>query len=123
MAKAYRRHWRDYTTPGGARPVKEYLADLADDEVAEILAGMDEVEDEGLAAARHLRGPIYEVRADAANRSFRLLFSAEGRYGQVLLSLSIFEKRTQKTPAKEIELAEKRLALWQARPKKKPTAK
>jgi len=45
-------------------------------------------------AARHLRGDIYEVRADAPTRSFRLLFSAEVvRSG--LLSLSAFE-RTQK---------------------------
>ena len=33
-----------------------------------------------------------QLRADAATRSFRLLFSAEGRYGHILLSLSVFEK-------------------------------
>ena len=48
---------------------------------------------------------LYEVRADAATRSFRLLFSAEGQYSQVLLALSAFEKRTQKTPARELDLA------------------
>lgn len=80
-----------------------------------MIAGMKEVAEQGLTAARHLRGDIYEVRADASTRSFRLLFSAEGLYGQVLLSLSIYEKRTQKAPAREIELAERRLTDWRSR--------
>jgi phage-related protein len=54
------------------------------------------------------------VRADAMTRSFRLLFSCEGRFSHVLLSLSAFEKRTQKTPH-ELSLAEKRLADWRDR--------
>lgn len=66
-------------------------------------------------SARHLRGDVYEVRADAATRSFRVLFATEGRYGQVLLSLSAFEKRTQKTPPRELELAERRLRDWRER--------
>src|ERR1043165_6790956 len=102
MAQRYRRQWRDYRTPAGARPVKEFLAKLSDEEVAVIAAGMREVRQRGTATARHLRGDIYEVRADAATRSFRLLFSCEGKYSQFLLSLSVYEKRTQKTPTQEI---------------------
>jgi len=48
--------------------------------------------------------------------TFRLLFSAEGRYSQVLLSLSAFEKRTQKTPLRELLLAENRLRAWRDPP-------
>ena len=117
MALKFRRQWRDYRTLGGARPVKEFLGKLTDEEVAAIAAGMRDVRDRGNAAARHLRGDIYEVRADAATRSFRLLFSCEGRYSQVLLSLSVYEKRTQKTPTQEIDLAERRLKDWRARAK------
>ncbi len=76
---------------------------------------MKEIAERGLVAARHLRGDIYEVRADARTRSFRLLFSTEGRYGQVLLSLSGFEKRTQRTPPRELKLAEDRLTDWRQR--------
>ena len=111
----HRRQWRDYRTPAGARPVKSFIDKLDDEEAAAIIAGMDEVEEQGLVAARHLRGDIYEVRVDAATRSFRLLFSGEGRHKQVLLSLSLYEKRTQKIPASELELAEKRLADWRSR--------
>ncbi len=110
-----RRCWRDYRTAAGGRPVKDFLDALTDEEVAEIVAGMKDVVERGLAAAKHLRGDLYEVRADASSRSFRLLFSAEGRFGHVLLSLSAFAKKTQKTPARELDVAEKRLDDWRAR--------
>jgi phage-related protein len=113
--RKHRRQWRDYRTRAGGRPVKTFLNALTDEEVAAIVAGMKEVAANGLPVARHLLGEIYEVRADASTRSFRLLFSAEGRYSQVLLSLSVFEKRTQKTPPDKIKLAESRLSDWRQR--------
>lgn len=113
--KRPQRQWREYRTRSGGRPVKQFLDRLTDEEVAEIVAGMKDVVANGLLAARHLRGDLYEVRADAATRSFRLVFAAEGRYNQVLLSLSVFEKRTQKTPSGEIFVAENRLKDWRAR--------
>jgi phage-related protein len=113
-----RRRWRDYRSRSGARPVKAFLDELTDEEVAAIVAGMKDVAERGLPAGRHLRGDIYEVRADAATRSFRVLFATEGKRGQVLLSLSAFEKRTQKAPAREVELAETRLRDWRERGKK-----
>jgi phage-related protein len=117
VAPKYRRQWRDYRTPGGARPTKDFFAKLNDEEAAVLVAGMRDVRDRGTTAARHLRGDIYEVRADAATRSFRLLFSCEGKYSQILLSLSVYEKRTQRAPAREIDLAERRLKDWRARAK------
>jgi phage-related protein len=117
-----KRQWRDYRTAAGGRPLKAFLDDLTDEEVASIVAGMKEIAQDGIRAAKHLRGDIYEVRADAATRSFRLLFSAEGRYSHVLLALSAFEKRTQKTPPRELGLAEKRLRDWRGRGAKRPKA-
>ena len=58
------------------------------------------------------------VRADAATRSFRLLFSCEGRFSHILLSLSVYEKRSQRAPSQEIELAEQRLKDWRKRRKR-----
>ena len=113
--KKIKRQWRDYRTSKGGRPVKAFFDDLSDVEVACIVAGMKEIAGRGLAAARHLRGEIYEVRADAATRSFRVLFAAEGRFSQVLLSLSAFEKRTRKTPPRELQVAEDRLRDWRTR--------
>jgi phage-related protein len=113
--KKPQRHWRDYRTAAGGRPVKAFIDALTDAEVASIVAGMKDVVARGLPSAKHLRGDIYEVRADASTRSFRLLFAAEGKYSQVLLSLSVFEKRTRKTPPRELDLAESRLREWRHR--------
>ena len=51
----------------------------------------------------------------AASEMKRIAAAAEGRWNQVLLSLSLFEKRTQKAPPHEIRLAERRLADWRRR--------
>ena len=109
------RRWRDYRTVAGGRPVKKAIDALTLRERAAIVAGMKDVVERGLVASKHLHGDIYEVRADAATRSFRPLFAAEGGRGNVLLSLSVFEKRTQKTPPREIELAEHKLRDWRDR--------
>jgi phage-related protein len=114
-ARTPTRRWRDYRTAAGGRPVKKTIDALTSRERAAIVAGMKDVVERGLVAAKHLRGDVYEVRADAPTRSFRLLFAAEGRQANVLLSLSAFEKRTQKTPPREIEIAERRLRDWRDR--------
>ncbi len=76
---------------------------------------MQEVQELGLSAARHLRGDIYEVRAEGARQAFRVLFATEGGRGRILLSLEGFSKKTRKTPPEKLRLAERRLADWRAR--------
>lgn len=76
---------------------------------------MLDVRKNGLIAARHLRGQLYEVRADGASASYRLLFAEEGAKGRVLLALHAISKKSQKTPLQEISLAERRLAEWRRR--------
>ncbi len=85
-----------------------FIDDLTDKEAAAVVAGMKEIAERGLAAAKHLRGDLYEVRADASTRSFRVLFPTEGRYSPLSL-FRRYEKRTQKTPPRELDLAEGRL--------------
>ena len=79
---------------------------------------MKDVAREGLRSARHLRGDIWEVRVEAASVAFRVLFSPEGQVQQVLLALEAFSKKTQKTPARTIRLAEQRLSDWRRRGRK-----
>lgn len=105
--------WRDYRTAAGARPVKDFLDALTDEEAAAVVAAMKEIAALGLDRARHLRGDVYEARAESERRSFRLLFSKETRF--ILLSLAGFAKKTQRTPARELELAERRLGDWRGR--------
>lgn len=115
MSPEAKRRWRDYRTASGRRPIKEFIGELSDVDAAAIVAAMTDVRETGLAAARHLRGEIYEVRADGDRQTFRILFAPEGRRGQVLLALESFSKKTQKTPLEKIRLAERRLAEWRRR--------
>jgi phage-related protein len=95
--------------------VKAFLDGLSAEERAEVAAAMADVRREGLRVARHLRGEIYEVRAQGPHVSVRLLFAKEGKKGRVSLALEGFEKKTQKTPDQLIQLAEKRLTDWRSR--------
>jgi len=110
-----RRRWRDYRTVAGRRPVKEFLNSLSDRDVAEIVVAMKDVQHNRLRAARHLRGDVYEVRADGDRQTFRILFAQEGRRGAALLALDGFSKKTQKTPPTKVALAERRLKDWRSR--------
>lgn len=109
------RRWRDYRTPTGRRPVAEFIDELSDRDAAAVVAAMKEVAIGGMSAARHVRGEIYEVRADGDRTTYRILFAQEGKRGQVLLALEGFAKKTQRTPPQTLALAERRLADWRRR--------
>ena len=115
----HKRQWRDYQTESGARPIKEFLLALPDEDRAAILEEMEYVREHGKSVARHLHNDIYEVRAIYNTKAYRILFACEGRFNQVLLSLEGFQKKTQQTPKANIKLAEQRLADWRRRGKAK----
>lgn len=112
MARSIRRRWRGYRTSGGREPVQEFVRSLSDIDAAAVLDAMREVRELGLVAARHVRGALYEVRADGDKQAFRILFAAVGRRRQVLLALAGFSKKSRGTPTAEIRLAEARLRDW-----------
>jgi phage-related protein len=115
VTAAARRRWRFYRTTAGRSPVREFFDGLSDDDAAAVTAAMREVASDGLIAARHLTGEIYEVRADGTHQAFRVLFATEGRKGQVLLALEAFSKKTQRTPPARLAVARRRLADWRNR--------
>lgn len=110
-----RHRWRDYATPTGRRPVNEFIESLSDTDAAEVAAAMKEVVVEGLSAARHLRGDIYEVRAHGEEVSYRILFATEGNKGRILLALEAYSKKSPKTPKHVLDLAQRRLFEWRSR--------
>lgn len=110
-----KRRWRFYRTVSGHEPAREFILHRSLDDQKAIAAAMKDVEHEGLRVARHLRGDIYEIRANGPTQSFRILFATEGQRRQVLLALEAFSKKTQKTPPQKIALAEGRLAEWRQR--------
>lgn len=109
-----KRRWRHYETPSGRRPVLEFIRGLSELDKAAILAAMADVRARGLVAARHLQGELYEVRADGDRVIYRVLFALDGAGDEILLALVSFKKKTQKTPASEIRLADRRLKAWRS---------
>jgi phage-related protein len=117
----YSRQWRYYKTASGNSPVKADVLDLPREDRAEVVAAMRLVLNYGVETAKKARlvqqltGDILELRVDARDQTYRLLFAEEGYYGQVLLGLDMFSKKTQKVPRDKIKLAEDRLRDWRER--------
>jgi len=117
-----RRAWPRRDTPeseDGAtterHPVKRFIAALPIDDRAAIAAAMKDIQIHGNVSAHHLRGDIYEVRAYASKRQYRILYSTEGRSDQVLLSIHAIIKTTRAVPGGDIDLAERRHRDWRSR--------
>ena len=110
-----RQRWRFYATASGRKPAKDFIDSLSDADAAEVAAAMLDVRNNGLVVARHLRGELYEVRAEGVGASYRLLFAEEGAKGRILLALHAFNKKTRQTPPQAIDLAARRLAEWRRR--------
>ena len=102
----HKRQWRDYQTENGTRPIKDFLLKLPDEDRAAIFEEMEHVRKYGKSVARHLHKDIYEVRAIYNTKAYRILFACQGRFEQILLSLEGFQKKTQSTPKRSINLAE-----------------
>jgi phage-related protein len=110
-----RRRWRDYRTSSGRSPVKDFIMGLPLDDRAAVAAAMKDVRIHGNLVAHHLRGDIYEVKARANRRQFRILYATEGNSEQILLALHAIVKKTRTVPGRDITLAERRLRDWRSR--------
>jgi len=112
-----RRYWRLYRTSLNHRVIRDELLALPREAYAEVKGAMDDVEDLGLQTSKRLRNEIREIDAGDPTQgtTYRLLFAVDGREGQILLGLVFFNKKTQKTPPRYIDLAEKRLVDWRSR--------
>ena len=62
---------------------------------------------------RHRRGKVFELRIPTGKRDYRVLHLATA--GQRFILPHAFSKLTEKTPAREIEAAERRMADYIAR--------
>ena len=99
-----------YRTSGGAEPVLNWLRDLPPEDRRAIGADLATVQcgwPIGMPLCRPLGNGLWEVRSTLPSRRIaRLLFFAhEGRLGAV----HGFIKKTQKTPAEDLDLARRRM--------------
>jgi phage-related protein len=100
---------RFYLTPMGRNPVREWLLELPREDRRIIGKDIQKVEfgwPIGMPYCRSLGRSLWEVRSDlSGGRIARVIFSIIA--GEMIL-LHGFEKKSQKTPTHDIELAFKR---------------
>jgi phage-related protein len=100
---------RFYSTSSGRRPVREWILDLSDEDRRLVGRDVQKVEfgwPLGMPYCRPLGQGLWEVRSDlTGGRIGRVIFFI--RDGEMVL-LHAFEKKAQKTPKHEIDVALKR---------------
>jgi len=100
-----------YETPSGRSPVEDFIQALQKQDQARFAEVIDGIEKYGLSYARvqfkPLRGKLWEVKFSAPGGGFRVAYVMVS--GEEMVWLHAFRKSTQKTPQKELDLAEKRM--------------
>ena len=106
-----------YEDERGRRPVKEFIDSLDVKMRAKVFGRLALLEEHGqrlgMPFSRHLKDGIYELRTSQGSNITRVLyfFVVDER---VILTHG-FVKKTQKTPAREIERAKRARDDWRAR--------
>jgi len=100
-----------YQTVSGKCPVKEHLDSLTDEQVTKIIWVLKLIREIDQIPPKYFRklvntDDIWEVRIDFGKNRFRLLGFFHGR--ELIILTNSFQKKSQKTPLKEIRLAEQR---------------
>jgi len=100
-----------YRTASGKCPVKEHLDSLTDVQATKIAWVLKLIRELDQIPSRYFKklvktNNIWEARVDVGKNTFRLLGFFHDR--ELIILTNSFQKKSQKTPLKEIRLAEKR---------------
>ena len=100
-----------YRTEAGKCYVEEYLNTLTDSQVSKITWVLKLIRELDTVPTKYFKElvntqDIWEVRVGLGNNIFRILGFIEN--SELIILTNLFQKKTQKTPSKEIKLAEKR---------------
>ena len=100
-----------YRSKSGACPVEDFLDSLSGEQAQKVTWVLQLIEDLEVIPAQYFKklvntDDLWEVRIQVGNNIFRLLGFLEGK--QMVILNHAFQKKTQKTPAKEILIAEAR---------------
>lgn len=111
-------------TPATSKPIqflgdsREALRDFPDDARysagVELRAVQTGLEPSDWKPMKTVGAGVREIRIREASGAFRVIYLAT--LVDRVLVLHAFQKKTQQTPQKDIELAEKRLKTWKAKP-------
>lgn len=100
-----------YETASGRSPIEDFIKDLQKPDqarFAEVIVGLEEF---GLAYTRvtfkPLRGKLWEIKFSAPGGGYRMAYVLVET--DEIVILHVFRKSTQKTPLRDLDLAEKRM--------------
>lgn len=100
-----------YRTEVGASPVDEFLKSLDDKTQARFIWSIEQLRILNVHAreplVKHLEGKLWELRRTSDGNIYRLLYFFIT--GRKIVFVHGFQKKTQKTPQGEIEIARKRM--------------
>lgn len=100
-----------YVDERGREPAREFLAGLDIQAQARFDWSIEQLRLRNVLAGeplvRHLEGKIWELRRESRGHIYRLLYCFLS--GQRILLLHGFQKKTQRTPRSDIDIANRRL--------------
>src|SRR5438105_15702373 len=106
-----------YRDAHGNSPVLEFLQGLDQDAQQSFGWAIEQLRVRNITAreplVRHLEGKLWELRRESKTNIYRQLYAFIP--GRRILFLHGFQKKTQQTPRREIELAQRRLTHFLAR--------
>ena len=107
-----------YTTASGRCPVQDHLDELPDKTVQKITWVLRLVREMDIVPAQYFKKltgteGIWEIRADVGHNTYRLLGFYHGQ--DMIVLTNSFQKKSQQTPQREIELAKQRRSEHQTR--------
>src|SRR5688572_5742179 len=96
-----------YVEDNGRIPVQEFLDELEQKARLRLIASLDRLRTLNISAreplVRHLEGKIWELRQESSTNIYRVMYFFYT--GRRIILLHGFQKKTQKTPRSEIEIA------------------
>lgn len=100
-----------YTTQSGRSPVEDFIDSLSKADQARFRDVFDGIQSSGLDGARvqfrQLRGKLWEIKFTAPSSGYRIAYVFVQK--DVMVWLYAFKKTTQKTPVRDLDIAEKRM--------------
>lgn len=100
-----------YTTEAGESPVEDFLRSLDLKTQARFDWSINRLKEDNVRATeplvKHIEGKLWELRRASSGNIYRIMYFFFT--GKRIVFVHGFQKKTQKTPRREIDIAEKRM--------------
>jgi phage-related protein len=99
-----------FTNSSGNSPVRDFVSNMPPQAKAKTINAFRLIEEYGLDVGipdiKHLEAALWEIRIKAFEGSYRFIFTVVK--GRVIILVHAFQKKSQKTPLREIRIARAR---------------